>query len=169
MVSAVGDPFGPPPRPPASEPAGESEQPPQNWQRRAGVNLPWSDRNSYGDLKRSRRNRALEEHIARGLGGRDPYGFRRDAPGRAVSAARNNPWLNIVFGLVGVTVVCSVFFGIGDRSVLSWIMLGVGGLCVVIIIQNLIRVPRWHRARRIAKRYIAEHGGELPEELEILS
>jgi hypothetical protein len=48
-------------------------------------------------------------------------------------------------------------------------MLAVGGLGLVIIVQNLIRAPRWHKARRVAKRYIAEHGGELPEELDLLS
>jgi hypothetical protein len=39
------------------------------------------------------------------------------------------------------------------------------GLSALSLIFSIRRIPAWHRARRVAREYLAEHGGRMPPEL----
>lgn len=153
-------PYGPPPTPPGGAP-----QPGAG----SNVQLPWSEKGWYGDQRRAQRDPELERRIQESSPGMNPIGFRRDAPIRAAGRTMNNPYLNLISGVFACSFGVFLFVQVGP-NVWGWLLLVVFvGMGLFILVHELIRVPRWHRARRIAREYIAEHGGQMPDELDVLS
>lgn len=134
----------------------------------AGVHKPWSEESPYAQERRSRRDPILDELIqAEGRGKVNPYGFRRDASIRAVGKAANNPYLNLFQAALGIFLGGFIAYQLRD-TVWAWVVGGAFALLsLAIIVYNLYRAPAWHRARRVAKDYIAENGGTLPDELRL--
>ncbi len=134
----------------------------------AGLNAPWSENTPYAQERRSRRDPVLDELIqAEGRGKVNPYGFRRDASIRAVGKAANNPYLNLFQAGLAIFLGGFIAYQLRD-TVWAWIVGGIFGLLsLAIIVYNLYRAPAWHRARRVAKAYVAENGGQFPDELRL--
>lgn len=134
-----------------------------------GLNAPWSENTPYARGRRSRRDPVLDKLIqAEGRGKVNPYGFRRDASIRAVGKAANNPYLNLFQAALGIFLGAFIAYQLRE-SVWAWVVGGVFGLLsLAIVVYNLYRAPAWHRARRVAKAYVAEHGGSIPDELRLL-
>lgn len=76
----------------------------------------------------------------------------------------NNPYPNILLGGLYVWVGWFLLTKLGAPW--GWVLLGlfgIGGLWLVALFVR--KIPSWHRARRVARAYIAEHGGRMPPEL----
>lgn len=131
------------------------------------MNAPWSSKGWYGAQQRAARNPELERLIAaEGRGRINPKGYEQDRPIFAISPAMHNPYLNVVFGAVMAWVGWFLFEQMMPELVPA---LALGGLfwfaAAFITVFSLVRAPSWHRARRVAKRYLCDHPGELPPEL----
>lgn len=75
----------------------------------------------------------------------------------------NNPYPNILLG--GLYVWLGWFLLTKLGAPWGWVLLGlfgIGGLWLVALFVR--KIPSWHRGRRLARAYIAEHGGRMPPE-----
>lgn len=132
---------------------------------RAKLQWPWSNRGWSTDEYRSQRDADLDRKVEE-AGPVLPYGYYEDRPGLAISPLMHNPYLNLVFGPVfvwlGLFVLDKLHEVLGLAIGLA-IFFGLVGAVVLIV--SAVRIPGWHRARRLARDHIAEHGGNYPPEL----
>lgn len=122
----------------------------------------------YAKQKRAARDPKLDAIIqAQGRNGKNPMGVYAEQKLYS-STARHNPYLNIVIAVL--LLALGIFIATKVSDFWPWVILGITiALVLVIVIQNAVRAPSWHRARKAAKEYVKKHGGEVPEELDILS
>jgi hypothetical protein len=78
----------------------------------------------------------------------------------------NNPYLTAALGVPQAWVAVFLFDKLQGQiglaiGVAAFFMLG----AVVTFVFAVIRIPGWHRSRRIAKEWVMQHGGEIPPEL----
>lgn len=135
----------------------------------AGFQAPWSASGHYGEDVRRRRNPELTR-LMDDVAGRGIFGFARldDRPGGTLGM--HNPYFNVAFGIGAVALGVFLVDKLGGTP---WLAILVSGFfflgAVAIIVVQVGRIPGWHRARKVAKRYISVHGGKLPPEAQILS
>ena len=136
---------------------------------RGRVNAPWSDKGWYAQEQRRGRDPVLKQLIEEQARGRRSPVIRFDRPGAAIGAASANPYINACLG-IGMAVFSSFIFDkLQGTPWAAWVVGGfflAGG--VMVILMESTRAPAWHRARKVAKAYVAEHGGRLPPEVRIL-
>jgi hypothetical protein len=134
--------------------------------RRERIQLPWEDKGWYTDSQEASRDPNIDEKLGRRsevipgtLGG-------RNRPGMAINPAMNNPYTNIALAMVFAGGALFLFGKLQSDlvgAVLVASFFGVGSLLIFVL--AVIRIPAWHRSRRVAKEWVAEHGGEIPLEL----
>lgn len=131
------------------------------------VQAPWSTTGWYSDEYWAARDPKLDELVQKeGRGRINPYGNYEDRPGKAISAMMHNPCPTLAF--VPVIVWFGLFLFDKSQNVLWWAIIQLV-LCLMASIFvaaiTAFRIPSWHRARKAAKGYVAEHGGTFPPEL----
>lgn len=133
---------------------------------RDDVQLPWRDKGWYADMQDASRDAALDEQLRRDAGPIPATLGSRNRPGMAISPAMNNPYftggLALLFGWVAWFLFDKLQSDI-VAAVLVASFFGIGSLGIALF--SAIRIRSWHRARRVAKAWVAEHGGEIPPEL----
>lgn len=131
------------------------------------ANRPFPENLPGGERARAQRDPALDAVIQAEGHGQNPLGVYAEQK-LYVSAARHNPYLNLVSAVVGIAVGTFLLTKLGA----PWGIVVAGvffALSLFIVIRNAMRVPAWHRARAAAKAYLHQHGGEMPPELHKLS
>ena len=135
------------------------------------VNLPWSSKGWYADSLRRARDPELEALTqAEGRGKVNPFGFYQSRPIDSVSGPAHNPYIAAVEGLILLPFsawLITALWSIPWLAILLTVIFGGCGLLLVVI--SVRRIPAWHRARRVAKRYVAEHEMKLPIEMRFWS
>ena len=132
------------------------------------MSWPWSNAGKYGRSWRSVRDPRLDELIKAQSNGVDPGGYTDDQPIHAGARLFHNPYL--VIGQTLLVVAVSVFAAVVLRDYFVWAVLIVvflDGISLAVIIVTARRIPIWHRARRTARAYIAEYGGQMPSQLRV--
>ncbi|MGV8913613.1 MAG: hypothetical protein ACOH14_13460 [Rhodoglobus sp.] len=134
--------------------------------RQSNMQWPWSRHGWMADEYYEGRDRELDAKIEAEGRGLLPYGYYEDRPGLAITAGSHNPYLTLamipaflwfgifVVGKLSATPIGAIAFGA---------FIGIGLLFVLVM--SLIRIPGWHRARRVARQHVREHGGQFPREL----
>jgi hypothetical protein len=132
-------------------------------QRRERIQLPWEAKGWYTDQQEASRNPDIDEQLGRRSGVIPGTLGSRNRPGMAINPAMNNPYINIALAMVFVWLALFVFGKLQENllaAVLTACFFGV--ISFVIVLVSVIRIPSWHRSRRDAKAWVAEHGGEIP-------
>ncbi|MHA6667555.1 hypothetical protein ACX3O0_01665 [Homoserinimonas sp. A447] len=98
--------------------------------------------------------------------GLNPYGYYEDRPGLAMSPVMHNPYFSfghtVVFGWVGLFL----FGKLDETGWLTFVLvIGCEVVAVLALVMGVLRIPSWHRARKVAKAHVAAHGGSFPPEL----
>jgi hypothetical protein len=121
-----------------------------------------------GERTETGRDTNLDALIRESSRGIDPGGFRERHRVYAVARPAHNPYFTLVGGIV--LVPCSIYVLVQMQNALVFAILAlvfVDGIYLVLLAFTIRRIPVWHRARRIARAYIAEHGGSMPPELKV--
>lgn len=130
------------------------------------VQMPWSNKGWSTDEYYADRDRDLDKKVEQAGRGVNPYGYYEDRPGLAISPVMHNPYFTYV--LAGVNAWLA-WFSFDKLAGLLWLAVSVcvffGLIALIAIVMTSLRVPGWHRARKVAKAYVAEHGGKFPSEL----
>lgn len=144
------------------------EQDPQGNGRRRGkaIQMPWSNKGWYTDEYYTERDRALDQKVEATGKGLNPYGYYTDRPGLAISPMMHNPYFSFVLAGVFAWLGWFVF----DKLIgMLWLAVVVAAffnlVALLAVIMSIFRIPGWHRARKVARDYVAEHGGKFPSEL----
>ena len=128
--------------------------------------MPWVRNGWYTDEYYANRDRELDEKVEKTGKGLNPYGYYTDRPGLVISPLMHNPYFGYPFVLLGGWLI---WFLLDRGATGSWLVFAliilVGFVALFVLIMSTLRIPGWHRARRLARAYIAEHGGEFPAEL----
>jgi hypothetical protein len=131
---------------------------------RPSIQAPWSSKGWSTDEYYAERDPVLDE-IDATTRGPLPY-VRADRPGLRIAAGTNNPYLSIVLIVPAMIAAGAILYsdlsGSPGIAVLVAVLFGVGTL--VVLGTNLMRVPSWHSARKLAREKLAE-GQKLPPEL----
>ncbi|TXK18757.1 hypothetical protein [Homoserinibacter sp. GY 40078] len=133
--------------------------------KRDDIQLPWSRTGWWADEIHKEEDTDVYRAVD-GADGRIRARMPRHRPGAVIAVGTNNPYLNlpIVAGSVWLCV-----FLVGKIPELVWVWVPVvvffGLISLFILVMSVIRIPVWHRARKIAREHIAEHGGEFPKDL----
>ncbi|MGV8852099.1 MAG: hypothetical protein ACOH1M_05980 [Rhodoglobus sp.] len=134
--------------------------------RQSSIQWPWSRHGWMTDEYYAGRDRELDAKVEKAGKGLLPYGYYEDRPGLAITAVSHNPYLSLPF--VPLFIWFGFFIVEKNSSVpfvaFAWaIFLGFGSLFILIV--SLFRIPGWHRARKVAREHVREHGGQFPREL----
>lgn len=125
------------------------------------------DEASYADQARSDSDQGLEAAIAEVSGRFGPRAHGHTRGAYALTPVMHNPYLNLP--LSGAFVGTSAFLLTKLEELTGWViipfaaLMGVAG--VALLVQSLLRVPSWHRARKVAREYVRQHGGRVPSDL----
>lgn len=130
------------------------------------IQMPWSDEGWYTDEYHAERDQVLDKKVEAVGKGLNPYGYYTDRPGLAISPMMHNPYFSFVLagafawlgwfifdkliGVLWLAIVLCAFFGL---------------IAILAVVISAFRIPGWHRARKVAKAHVTEHGGEFPSEL----
>lgn len=127
---------------------------------------PWSRKGWYTDEYRTSRDQELDAKVEDSGKGLNPYGYYTDRPGLAISPLMHNPYFGFLFVPLGGWLI---WFLLGKGAADSWWTLAliclVGLVGLLAAVMSALRIPGWHRARKLARAHVAEHGGDLPPEL----
>ena len=133
--------------------------------RKDDVQLPWSDEGWYADDAEARET-DVDRYAREGEGRFRSRAHDHRRAGYAIVPATHNPYFNFVFPPLAIYV--SVFL-IEKMQDTLWFVIPFVVLLLVafvgIAVVSALRIPAWHRARRRAREYIAEHGGKFPADL----
>ena len=117
---------------------------------------------------RAERDPVLDELItAEGRGKIDPRGYRSDRPNSAVLGAPHNPHYALAVDAMFVAFGVFLFVKLSDSWLGIVLLASFAGLAVLSGFFIVRRIPAWHRARRVARDYVAEHGDKFPPQLRV--
>jgi hypothetical protein len=114
-----------------------------------------------------KRNSELDAEIAARVGKINPAGYR-DTYATLIRPP-HNPYLMLLNAMVIVGFGVGFFFAMEGKAfwVGFWFGLFLALVGLLLIVVTVRRIPAWHAARRIAANYMAQHGGDFPNELRI--
>ena len=135
-------------------------------ERSSRIQMPWSAKGWASDEHVRRTSGGVYDVID--IGGRwtSPVLTKNYRPGYAISSALNNPWPTILIaplcGFAGIVM----FTQLAEVPWLAIIVLSFfHAAALALIVLPALRVPNWHRARRLARDFVRQHGGPFPPEL----
>jgi hypothetical protein len=134
---------------------------------RDDIQLPWEGEGWYADQTRSGSDQDLEAAIAKVSGRFGPRAHGHSRGAYALTPVMHNPYLNIP--LSAAFVGTSAFLLTKLEELSGWViipfaaLMGVAG--VTLLVHSLLRVPSWHRARKVAREFVRQHGGQVPSDL----
>ena len=144
----------------------KEEADPTGDRRRSRVRWPWQAEGWYTDELKSERGVAHDAELdaklaAIGHGWLMRPTFRQSPHGRGPI---NNPWMNL--GLAVLFSSTAAWFALGETPAPP-VVDTIGPIVIALfaaffLVLALPRFAVWHRARRIAREHVAEHGGEFP-------
>lgn len=129
------------------------------------IQPPWSNKGWYADESKDRETDV--DRYARQREGR----FRsrvhdHDRPGYVLTPVTHNPYLNLAS--VPLMIWAGAFL-LDKLSEAPWGAVALSSffwlLAAAVALVSVLRIPAWHRARRRAREFIAEHGGKFPGDL----
>ncbi|GAA2445282.1 hypothetical protein [Agromyces soli] len=136
----------------------------RSWrERHPNVQLPWQAEGWYTDEVRAAEDPAIEAVVQASRRGRiDPRGSRSLHP----RAMIHSPYLALLYVAAVLAGGLFLIVTVPDATFAWWMagfmwFFGLMGLAIAVW-----RIPGWHRARAAVRRHIAEHGGEMPENLQ---
>jgi hypothetical protein len=143
------------------------ERPPRHRRRKPEIQLPWSTEGWATNAAEASRDNGLDQELGANRGVVPATLAELNRPGLAINPAMNNPYLA---GALGIPLgwLAAFLYSKLSPDAFGWAIATAsffGFSALLIVGLSAWRIPAWHRARRVGKAWIRQHGGELPSEL----
>jgi hypothetical protein len=130
------------------------------------IQAPWSTEGWSTREDEKDPDPELDRELQKAAGPTRGTAYVRRSPGLAINPVMNNPYFSGALGAPFGWAAWFVFDKLQEQIVLAFAIAGFFGfVALVAVLVSIRRVPAWHRARRVARAWIAEHGGVMPSDL----